>query len=105
MGADGLRRIGAVNAIDGAAEIERAGAERIAGAAGHLARQIRLTMDHFRRWHPIRPFGLPGDRLHARPGEAVATHPDAVADGLTASEYVIEIGVGGIDDDRAGRLV
>src|SRR6185437_15120241 len=40
MRADRLRRVGAVNAIDGAAEIHRARAERVAGAAGHVARQI-----------------------------------------------------------------
>src|SRR5262249_5304864 len=38
--ADGRRLIGAVDAIDGAAEIHGAGAERIARAASHEARQI-----------------------------------------------------------------
>lgn len=40
MGADGLRRVGAVDAIDGAAEMLWRGAERVAGAAGHVTRQI-----------------------------------------------------------------
>src|SRR6266436_7702299 len=34
LGADGLRRVGAVDAVDRAAEIHRASAARIAGAAG-----------------------------------------------------------------------
>src|SRR5882672_4807523 len=34
-GADGVRSVGAVAAIDGGAEIHRTGAERIAGSAGH----------------------------------------------------------------------
>jgi len=38
-----------MDAIHGAAEIHGAGAERVAGTAGHLARQIRLARDHFRR--------------------------------------------------------
>src|SRR6476619_1962148 len=54
-GADGLRLVGAVNAIDRGAEIHRAGAERIARPAGHPARQIRLALDHFVRWGPVRP--------------------------------------------------
>src|SRR3954452_16186337 len=38
--ADGIGCVGAVDAVDGAAEIHGAGAKRVAGAAGHLARQI-----------------------------------------------------------------
>src|ERR1700759_202093 len=44
--ADGLRLVGAVDAIPRLAEIERAGAERIARPAGHEARQIGLSFDH-----------------------------------------------------------
>jgi len=47
---------GAVNPVQRLAEIECAGAERIAFAAGHEARQIGLALDHFRRRIPIRPF-------------------------------------------------
>ncbi len=104
MGADGLRRVGAVDAIHRAAEIHRAGTERIAGTAGHLTRQIGLARDHFRGRGPIRPLGLFGNRLYARPGEAVAADTNAVADRLTAAEHIIEIGIGRIDDDGAGRL-
>jgi hypothetical protein len=85
LGADGLRRFGAVNAIHGAAEIHRPGAERIAGAAGQVARQSGLARDHFRGRGPIRPLGLLGHRLQARPGEAVAADAYAVADRLTAA--------------------
>src|SRR5436190_11657068 len=52
-GANGPRLVGAVDAINGAAEIHGAGAERIAGAASHPARQIRLPLDHLRRRRPV----------------------------------------------------
>src|SRR5258708_15286459 len=45
-GADGIGPVGAVDAVDGDAEIHRARAERIAGSASHEARQIRLARDH-----------------------------------------------------------
>src|SRR5262245_32475433 len=44
--ADGLRLVGAVDAVDRGAEVERAGTERIARTASHPARQIRLPLDH-----------------------------------------------------------
>src|SRR5712672_4465518 len=44
-GADRIRPVGAMDAIDGGAEIHCAGAERIARSAGHEARQIRLSRD------------------------------------------------------------
>ena len=37
---DRLRLVGAVNAIERRAQIERAGAERVFDAAGHVARQV-----------------------------------------------------------------
>src|SRR5439155_14790259 len=91
--ADRRGLVGAVDAVDGRAEIHRAGAERIAGAAGHEARQIGLALDHLGRRMPIRPLGLAGDLLHAGPGEAVAADADAVADRTAVAEHVIEIGV------------
>ena len=63
-----------------------------------------MARHHFGGWNPVRPFGLAGDRLDARPGEALAAHPDAVADRPPAAEHVIEVGVGGIDHDGAGRF-
>src|ERR1700689_4881849 len=101
MGPDGAGSIGAVNAIDGTAEIHRASTERVAGTARHIARQIGLARDHLRRRYPIGPFRLPGDRLHARPGKAVAADADAVAHRLSVTQYQIEIRVGGVDNDGA----
>ena len=103
--ADRRGLVGAVDAVDGRAEIHRARAERVAGAAGHETRQIGLALDHLGRREPVRPLGLLGDLLHAGPGEAVAADADAVADRAPATEHVIEIGVGRIDDDGAGRLL
>src|SRR5664279_553242 len=96
--------VGAMNAIFAGAEIHRAGAERIAGAARHKARQIRLARDHLRRRMPIRPFRLAGDGLRAGPGEALAADADAVANGAVLAEHVIERGVAGIDDHGAWRF-
>ena len=59
--ADRLRLIGAVDAVDRGAEIKRAGAERVARAAGHEARQIGLARDHLRRRRPVGPLRLAGD--------------------------------------------
>src|SRR4029078_8234940 len=61
--ADRRRLIAAVDAIARAAEIGRARTQRIAGAPGHHARQIRLTLDHLRRREPVRPFLHPRDAL------------------------------------------
>src|SRR3954452_18006556 len=58
VGADGPVFIGAVDAVECRAEINRAGAQRIALAARHEMRQIWLALQHFRRRHPIRPFLL-----------------------------------------------
>src|SRR6202021_2170062 len=78
--ADRRRLVGAVDAIDGAAEIHRTRAQGIARTTGHEARQIGLALDHFGRRMPIRPFRLARDLLHAVPGEPVAADADAVAD-------------------------
>ncbi len=104
LSTDGRGSVGAVDAVDGAAEIHGAGAERVLRAAGHEARQIGLALHHFRGRRPIRPLGLARDGLGARPGEAFAADADAVADRLAVAEHVIEIGVGRIDDHRAGGL-
>src|SRR4029079_16428829 len=81
--ADRMRRVGAVDAVHGVAEIHGASAEGVAGAAGHEARQVGLAVDHLCRRMPVRPFLLAGDALHAGPGEALAADADAVADGAT----------------------
>src|SRR5439155_11194816 len=96
--------VGAVNAVLAGAEIHRPRTERIAGTAGHEARQIGLARDHLVRRMPVRPFRLAADGLHPGPGKAVAPDADAVPDGPALAEHVIERGVAGIDDDGAGRL-
>ena len=93
---------GAVDAIDGAAQIHRTGAERILRAAGHEARQIGLALQHVGGWCPIRPFGLARHRLGARPGETLTADSDAVADRFAIAEHKVEIGVRRIDDHGAG---
>src|SRR5262249_8247116 len=49
--------------------------------------------------------GLLGDGLHARPGKALAADADAVAHRAAIAENQIEIRVGRVDDDGAGRLM
>jgi hypothetical protein len=60
--ADSLRRVGAMDAINGVSQMHRARAERITRAPGHKAGQIRLARN----------------LQQASPGEAVAADPDAV---------------------------
>src|SRR4029450_11291866 len=96
--------VGAVNAVLAGAEIHRPRAERVAGTAGHEARQIGLACDHLVRRMPVRPFRLAADGLHPGPGKAVAADADAIADGPALAEHVVERGVAGIDDDGARRL-
>src|SRR5262249_54929928 len=103
--ADGRGRVGAVDAVEAAAEIHGARAERIGDATGHEARQIGRTGGHLRRRRPIGPLRFALDRLHAGPGETLAADADAVTNRLAAAEDVIEVGVLGIDDDRARRLI
>ena len=102
--ADGRWLIGAVNAIHGLAEIKCARAERIARTTRHEPRQIGLAGDHLFRGAPV------GPRRHSRyffdacPGETFAPDADAVAQRLAIAEHQIEIGVRGIDEDRAAWL-
>src|SRR6266536_6641967 len=74
---DGLRLIGAVDAVDRVAEIKRARPELIARPPGHEPRQIRLAVDHLRRRNPIGPFRLARDAKQARPLESVYPSPVA----------------------------
>src|SRR3954470_11585963 len=98
-GADRVRPVGAVNAIHGGAEVERAGAERVAGTAGHEARQIGLARDHLRRRGPVRPFRLARNRQQALPLKAVAADADAVAYGAAVALHDVEMALRGLDDD------
>src|SRR6476619_4362968 len=88
-GADRVGPVGAVDAVDGGAEIHRPRAERIAGTAGHEAWQIGLARDHLRWRMPVGPFRLAADRLYPGPGKAVAADADAVPDGAALSEHVV----------------
>src|SRR5262245_16185830 len=101
---DRLRRVGAVDAVDGRADVERARAERIAGTAGHPARKIRLPRDHLRRWRPVRPLSLFADVVHAAPLKAIAADSDAVPHGDAVAHDEIEEAIVRVDDDRARRL-
>src|SRR5205807_208259 len=80
--ADGLRLVGAVDAVHAGAEIDRAGPERIVDAAAHVARQIGTAAQHLAGWRPVRPFLFRAHPLDAAPGKARAPHPDPVADRL-----------------------
>src|SRR3954471_23749007 len=89
-GADRVGTVGAMDAIYRGAEVERAGAERVAGTAGHEARQIGLARDHFRRRRPVRPFRLARDVQQALPLKTIAADPDAVADRAAVALHEIE---------------
>src|SRR3569623_2423860 len=99
--ADGLRLVGAVDAIHCGAEIKRARPHRIAGPARHEARQIRLTLDHLRRRRPVGPFLLAGDLQKPLPLKALASDADAIAQRAAVTLHDIKNALGGRDDDRA----
>ena len=102
--ADGLRGVGAVDAIDRAGEVHGAGAGGFTGAAGHEAQQVGLTLERLLGRMPIRPLRLLLDGLGAGPGEAFAADADAVAERATIAEHQIEEGVGGIGGRRCLAL-
>ena len=82
-----------------------AGAERVGRAAGHEARQIGeraiISGGGVQSGHSALR-----STVFARPGgEALAADADPVADRLAAGQHVVEIGVLGVDDDGARRLV
>src|SRR5580693_6236509 len=79
LGADRIGAVGAVDTIDGGAEIHGARPERVARAAGHEARQIGLAGDHLGWRRPVRPLRLLGDVQKPLPLKAVAADADAVA--------------------------
>src|SRR6476659_9928471 len=78
-GADRVGPVGAVNAIHRGAEIHCSRPQRVAGTAGHEARQIGLARDHLGRRRPVRPLGLAGDVYQPLPLEALAADADAIA--------------------------
>src|SRR5262245_62411058 len=96
--ADGLRRIGSMNAIErvlvALIEIERPRPERILWPAGHHVGQppailAQLPNDHLLRRMPLRPGPHEADLRDARPFEALAPDPDAIADGLAVRHDVV----------------
>src|SRR5216684_2393143 len=103
-GADRIRPVGAMDAVDGGAEIHRSGAERVAGSAGHEARQIRLAGDHLRRRRPVRPFGFAGDVEEPLPLKSFAADANAIAYRSAVALDQIEVTLRRRDDDGAGRL-
>src|SRR5262249_39439554 len=74
--ADRLGLVGAVNAVNRAAEIHGTGAHRVPGTSGHEARQIGLPRDHLGRGRPIRPFRLANYSHEAGPLKALAADAD-----------------------------
>ena len=104
-GADGRGLVGPVDAVQRLTEVKRARAERVAVAACHEARQIRLAVDHLFRRMPVRPLRHSRHFFRAGPGEALAADADAVAQRLALAEHEIEVGVRRVDDERAGRLL
>src|SRR3974390_2507512 len=104
LGADRVGAVGAVDAVDGGSEIHGAGAERIAGAAGHEARQVGVACDALRRWGPVGPFLLVGYVHESLPLEAVAADADAVAHRAAAGPGHVEGTLRGRDGHGAARL-
>src|SRR5690606_10567359 len=110
--ADGPWLVGAVNADIGVdialVEIEGAGAERILRAAVHAVLVagifLRLALDHALGRDPARPFLLVADHRSALELESLLTDGDAVAARLAPALDQVEILVGGVDDDGAGRI-
>src|SRR5579862_2393679 len=101
---DRLRLVGAVDAIERRAEIERPRTEWVLDTAPHVTRQIGPSRDHLPRRRPVGPFPLGRDAVHAAPAEAVATDPDAVAQRFSTAEHEIKPPLGGVDHDGAGRI-
>jgi len=85
-----IRLICAVDAIDRGAKIHGARTERIAGAAGHEARQIRLALNHFRRRAPIGPFLLARDLDETGPLKALAADAYSIAKSAVISLHEIK---------------
>jgi hypothetical protein len=94
-----------MNAIYRGAKKHRTRAERVAGAAGHKAWQIRLPLEHFRRRMPVRPLDLAADLKKPLPSEAVPADTDAIAHRVRWILDQVEVPFDRIDDDSACRLL
>ncbi len=103
--ADRTGIVGAVDAVDRAAEIERLGTERIAHAARYGDRQARLALAHRRGRRPRGPRCNPADAFGSRPLEPLPPDRNRIDVGALALEHVIELLALGIDDDRAAAAL
>src|SRR5262245_34754608 len=101
---DRVRLVGAVDAVDGGAEVEGTCAQRVARAPGHPARQIRLSRNHLGGRCPVRPFRLACDLQEPGPLEAFPADADAVAYRPVVALHEIHVTLRRVDNDRAGRL-
>src|SRR5215207_553546 len=105
--ADGLRLVGAVDAIQGVAvalvEIERAGAHRVARPAAHVL-HVRPALLHLGGRVPIGPLGLAGDAGRAGPPERLLADGHGIAHSLAVRQHEIEFAPLGLDHDGAGLL-
>src|SRR5262245_22848697 len=93
-----------MDAIHGTADIERAGAHRVARAASHEAWQVGLALNHFGRRRPVRPLCLADDLFQPGPLETFASDPDTIANRATVGLNEIKKSFGGVNDDGAGRF-
>jgi hypothetical protein len=103
-GADGVRLVRAMNAIQAGAKINRARSERIVHSASHMAGQVGPALEHLQRRRPIRPLALHRDSLRAGPGEALPANSDAIPERFAILEDIIEAALACRDDDCA-RLI
>src|SRR6516225_1923318 len=66
--------------------------------------QIRKPLQFTWRGRPVRPFALGGNRADARPSIALHSNGDAIANGLAATEHVVESALAGANDDGPGAV-
>ena len=99
-----LRIVGAVNAIERIAEIDRFRAERIVQAAEHTFRQFGFALTHLGRRIPIGPIGNARHLLTARPRETVSADTDRINKRRHRVAHEIKFAATGINHDGAGRI-
>src|SRR5262245_5536503 len=94
-----LRIIGAVDAIEGIAQIERHRPQRILDAARHLLGKAWVAFTHFRGGIPIRPRLLAAYCFSTCPVKTLAADGDPVFVSMITWKNVIEFATTGIDHD------
>src|SRR5918993_3706545 len=88
--------------------MERAGPSGFSKAARHAAGpfcRLGLALDHLPGRGPGRPFGFAPDIRVTAPPEPVATDIGAIASGGSVALDAVDVIIGGIHDDRAGRFL